>query len=181
MHASICDQLHDIVQNAIEAGSSDIAVDWLEYEKTLDIAVADNGCGMTEEVREKALDPFFTDGRKHKHRRVGLGLAFLKQMVEETGGHWELQTARGQGTRIHFCVDRQHVDLPPVGDIVRAIADILSFPGEHDMRVRRQTVLGEYTVRRTELQDALGELQTATSLVMMRDYIASQEEALQKG
>ncbi len=181
MHASVCDQLHDLVQNAIEAGASCVRVMWRDTGRWLEICIADDGCGMTAEMRERVADPFCTDGRKHPGRRVGLGLAFLRQMVLETGGSWNLESEPNMGTTVSFRLDQTHWDVPPAGDVVSAIAGLMAFEGEYDLVLTRATSRGRYEVRRADLREALGELETATSLGMLRDYIASQEEALQKG
>ena len=38
---------------------------------------------MTDEELKKAVDPFYTDGLKHKKRKVGLGLPFMIQAVQQ--------------------------------------------------------------------------------------------------
>jgi len=181
MHASICDQLLDLVQNALEAGSTEITVVWRQAGHWQELSVADNGCGMTPETQLKALDPFYTDGRKHKHRRVGLGLAFLRQMAEQTGGDWGLTSEVGQGTEVRFRLERAHPDVPPAGDVAGAVGALMMFPGDYELRFIRETEQGEYTLTRSALREALGDLETSASLTLMQDYIASQEEAVQKG
>ncbi|MFU8780713.1 MAG: ATP-binding protein [Kiritimatiellia bacterium] len=181
MHASIGDQLHDLVQNSLEAGSTYIDLRWCDTGCDLAIEVSDNGCGMTAEMQARVADPFFTDGRKHQNRNIGLGLAFLRQMVVETGGVWALVSEPGRGTHVSFRLDKTHWDVPPVGDVAGVITGLMAFEGDYELVVIRETKLRTYEVSRTALREALGELETATSLAMMRDYIASQEEALQKG
>ncbi|MDC7247604.1 MAG: sensor histidine kinase, partial [Sphaerochaetaceae bacterium] len=79
MHASLCDFLTDIVQNSIEAGSHLISIQIYQDEHAMTFKVTDDGRGMSEEQLRKALDPFYSDGVKHEHRKVGLGLPFLQQ------------------------------------------------------------------------------------------------------
>lgn len=60
------------------------------------ITVSDEGVGMTEAVRERALEPFFTawpqgDGN-------GLGLAIVARVVRSHGGSLDLRSAPGDGT-----------------------------------------------------------------------------------
>lgn len=178
MHASLCDQLADLVQNALEAGATRVTLRVAETAGRLDVAVGDNGCGMSESVQARALDPFFSDGLKHPHRRMGLGLAFLRQMVEATGGGLELRSAVGTGTDVRFWLDARHVDMPPMGDWGATLTGMMAFPGDYELEIERRLGDQGYRIRRRELIEVLGELATATSLAMARDYVASQEEAL---
>ncbi|MFO0967483.1 MAG: ATP-binding protein [Gemmataceae bacterium] len=60
------------------------------------LTVADTGSGMSDEVRARLFEPFFST----KERGVGLGLAVVQQIVEELGGRVAVQTEPGKGTRI---------------------------------------------------------------------------------
>jgi len=64
------------------------------------IEVADSGMGMTPEVQARIFDPFFTT--KAPGKGTGLGLSSLKASVEEGGGHLEVESAPGQGTRFRI-------------------------------------------------------------------------------
>ncbi|NTW36734.1 MAG: hybrid sensor histidine kinase/response regulator, partial [Syntrophobacteraceae bacterium] len=67
--------------------------------------VADNGCGLDEETREKIFRAFFsTKGTKG----TGLGLMITKKIVNEHGGKIEIDSRKGEGTT--FTV--QLPDLP---------------------------------------------------------------------
>ena len=60
------------------------------------ISVTDTGCGMTDHERERMFDPFFSTGKTG----TGLGLAVSHQIVEQHGGHLEVNTAPGEGTTV---------------------------------------------------------------------------------
>jgi PAS domain S-box-containing protein len=65
-------------------------------QQCLHIAVEDHGCGMTQEVLEKAFDPFFTT----KFTGRGLGLPAVRGIVRSYSGRLGLKTAPGEGTRV---------------------------------------------------------------------------------
>ncbi|TAG95795.1 MAG: response regulator [Oscillatoriales cyanobacterium] len=61
------------------------------------ILIADNGCGMSEKVRDKIFDPFFTT--KPVGSGIGLGLAICHNIVvEKHQGQIGCTSAPGQGT-----------------------------------------------------------------------------------
>jgi hypothetical protein len=102
----------DIAENAVAAGATRvrIAVNENERRDVLTLRVTDNGRGMPPEEQARALDPFFTTGRK----RTGLGLPLLAQTVEHCGGRLILVSAPGGGTQVIARLAYSHVDRPPL-------------------------------------------------------------------
>jgi PAS domain S-box-containing protein len=71
----------------------------------VEIAVSDNGCGMSEDLRRQAFNPFFTTRRSEG--RVGLGLHIVHNIVvNRLGGRINLESEPGEGTRIRMIVPR---------------------------------------------------------------------------
>ncbi len=63
----------------------------------VEIRIADNGLGMTEEVKQRIFDPFFTT--KPVGRGTGLGLSISYQIVvKKHNGFLECISAPGEGT-----------------------------------------------------------------------------------
>ena len=62
------------------------------------LAVEDEGPGMSEETRRRALEPFFTT----KPSGTGLGLAQVYGFMQQIGGDLEIDSAPGKGTRVHL-------------------------------------------------------------------------------
>jgi len=59
------------------------------------IRVRDNGTGMTENVRQRCLEPFFSTKGE---RGTGLGLSMVYGIIERHRGKLEIESAPGQGT-----------------------------------------------------------------------------------
>jgi two-component system sensor histidine kinase HydH len=60
------------------------------------LTVEDRGHGMDEEVRRRAMEPFFTT----KAKGTGLGLPICRKIVETHGGSIAVRSAVGQGTEV---------------------------------------------------------------------------------
>jgi len=180
MHATLCDLMTDIVQNAVEANATRIDLMIREDTEWIQFEVRDNGKGMNSETQAKATDPFYSDGQKHAHRRVGLGLPFLFQTAEAAEGRASIDSEVGRGTVIHFCAKTQHVDLPPIGDLSGSSAMMLTLLPKGEVQIKRSLNGNSYTLTRSELDEALGGLDSAGNLSLLKQFIASQEEDLRK-
>ncbi len=179
MHACLADLASELGQNAWESGASRIFLRVREAGERVEIECRDNGCGMDAATAGRVFDPRFSDARKHPDRRFGLGLPFVKQTAEATGGDARLETRPGNGCAVIAVFGRRHVDLPPLGDLPAAFAGLMAFEGEYELTIERERDGRSYRVRRSELRAALGELRSAPALSMAKDWLASHEEAAQ--
>ncbi len=77
------------------------------------LTIADEGAGMSEEVRRRATEPFFTT--KGQDRGTGLGLAMVHGFVQQSLGRLELESAPGDGTQVRmlFPVATEESQRPP--------------------------------------------------------------------
>jgi len=76
-----------VLSVAVRRGGDDSAA-------TIEIAVSDTGRGMTPEDIRTAFEPYFST----KDTGLGLGLALTRKIVEDHGGHIQLESEPGRGT-----------------------------------------------------------------------------------
>lgn len=91
--------LHNLIANSLEAmprGGLLALRCWEEGGRCL-LSVRDTGLGMTEDVRRRVFEPFFSHG---KREGTGLGMAIVGKIVEEHGGLIRIESAPGQGTTV---------------------------------------------------------------------------------
>ena len=178
MHATLCDLITDLVQNSIEAAASEITLNIEETKTNLNVVIADNGNGMSAETLEKAKDPFYSDGKKHLYRKVGLGLPFLFQTSEMTRGTTTVESKEDVGTTVTFNLDATNVDLPMFGNFTTAAITLMTYGFEGNLTIERCVNGKGYSVSKLELQEALGELNDLESLTLLRKFIETNEEEI---
>jgi PAS domain S-box-containing protein len=75
------------------------------------LSVADTGVGMTAEVLERAVEPFFTT--KNLGHGTGLGLSMVYGFVKQSGGHVKIESAPNRGTRVRVYLPRTEAVAQP--------------------------------------------------------------------
>jgi two-component system, NtrC family, nitrogen regulation sensor histidine kinase NtrY len=93
---------NNLLKNAIEAKPPDqmgiIDISYLITNKNILLSLKDNGNGIPENMREKIFEPNFTT----KSSGTGLGLAFVKNSIENAGGKVWFETMQGVGTTFYL-------------------------------------------------------------------------------
>ncbi|WP_419710304.1 ATP-binding protein [Pseudomonas sp. NFX224] len=80
------------------AGKGIVAGDYVR------VCVADTGVGMPAQVLAQAFEPFFTT--KPDGQGTGLGLSMVFGFVKQSGGHIEMSSVVGEGTRVQLYFPR---------------------------------------------------------------------------
>jgi two-component system, cell cycle sensor histidine kinase and response regulator CckA len=83
--------------------------------------LTDNGSGMTDEVKARLFEPFFTTRTSGQHS--GLGLATSYGIVRQSGGHIAVESKLGAGTTIRIYLPR--VPAPPAPGYKRRTSEKL--------------------------------------------------------
>lgn len=107
--------------------------------------VRDTGTGMSDEVRERAFEPFYTT--KPLGAGTGLGLATVRRIIRDHGGTVWLESAPGQGTTVH-CLLRLGAEAQDSLDAIAA--DLPRGRRERILLVDDERGLTEVTKRRLE-------------------------------
>ncbi|MES2061501.1 MAG: ATP-binding protein [Bacteroidota bacterium] len=93
---------NNLLKNAIEAAPQDtgclIDINYLITTKNILLTIKDNGNGIPESMREKIFEPNFTT----KSSGTGLGLAFVKNSIENANGKIWFETTMDIGTTFYL-------------------------------------------------------------------------------
>jgi len=73
------------------------------------LCVTDTGVGMSEEVRMRAIEPFFTT--KPVGQGTGLGLSQVYAVARESGGSFEIESEVNRGTTVRLALPLAPVEL----------------------------------------------------------------------
>lgn len=144
----------DIAQNSLRAEASlvEITVDEDLRNDRLVIEISDNGCGMTPEEVEKALDPFYTT---KKVRRFGLGLPMLKQAALQCDGDFKIESEPGKGTSLKVMFRHSHIDRQPLGDVAGALIALILEKPETDIQFTYRLNECEYVMDTRQMRGVL--------------------------
>ncbi|PSQ80630.1 MAG: hypothetical protein BRD41_04665 [Bacteroidetes bacterium QS_1_63_11] len=103
--------VEELVRNAVdfsEAGDR-ARVEVTGHPKHVTITVEDTGIGMREKRLEKLFRPFeqASVGQDRTHEGAGLGLTVVYHLVRLMDGSIEVESERGEGTRITVQIPRR--------------------------------------------------------------------------
>ncbi len=97
------------------------------------ISVQDTGPGMTPELAERALNPFFTSKEKNAH--MGLGLSVVYGFTNQSGGYIEITGGENRGATVDLYFQRgEEITTAPVEDDAQDGASVESEAGAADKR-----------------------------------------------
>ena len=105
-----CSVINHLIQNAQEATSNDgwVKIKASYFDERLNIAITDNGCGMSQDFIEKRLfKPFDTT---KGNAGMGIGVFEAKQYIESIGGRIQVTSFENKGTTFHLTIPNKKTD-----------------------------------------------------------------------
>lgn len=147
----------DIVHNSIRAKAAIISISITENPVSDEylIEISDNGTGIPPEMLPHVADPFTTS---RKTRKVGMGLALLKQNAEQTGGSLTIESEPGIGTTVFCHFSHKNIDRPPIGDISGVLIQLITAFSHIQFIYSHNTSNGAYIFDTHQVKEALGEV-----------------------
>ncbi|GEM_PF-721311 len=169
----------NLILNAVDALEADgtISLRTRSVNGMIEVQIEDTGIGMSEEIRETCLTPFFTTKGE---AGTGMGLCMIAEVVEGAQGTMHIDSAPAEGTRITLTFPASPVvveneEVVSTDDIsaVRALKLILV-----DDDVRNLATLGEIlktfghtVVSVTSAAEALQEIEQGTFDLLISDHV----------
>ena len=146
----------DIAQNSIAADATLVEIDVEEDDvfDSLIIRIKDNGKGMSKELLDIVEDPFITT---RTTRAIGLGISFLKEAAEISGGSIDLRSQLGQGTTVTARFVKSHIDRQPLGSLTDTVITLVTLNPDIDFNLRYIVNNNEFIFTTQEVRALVGD------------------------
>ena len=107
----ITQAVKNLVNNAIKYSPerTTVTVSTALEAEAVRVCVEDRGFGIPAEAKERVWDKFYRvvrEGQEKDEESTGLGLSFVREVVEQHGGRVELDSEEGRGSRFSFTLPR---------------------------------------------------------------------------
>jgi anti-sigma regulatory factor (Ser/Thr protein kinase) len=152
----------DIAENSIAAGARRVEIRLKESQRDdrLSIEIIDDGRGMSEDMVQKAADPFVTT---RTTRRVGLGLSLFEQAAKSAGGEFKIASSPGAGTKVTGVFQYSHVDRQPLGDMNATLLALIVGNPQVEFTYLHQTDNSQVAFSTEEIKAQLGDIPIGSS------------------
>ncbi len=105
----------NLVDNAIKytPEGSEIVIETEKHKDKVKVSVADNGLGISDEIKGKVFDMFFSGANNiaDSRRSIGLGLSLCKSVIAAHGGEIFVSDNKPQGAVFTFTLPAREVNM----------------------------------------------------------------------
>lgn len=107
----ITQAVKNLVSNAIKYSPerTTVTVSTSLEAEAVRVSVEDRGYGIPTEARDRVWEKFYRvvrEGQEKDDESTGLGLSFVREVVEQHGGQVDLETEEGRGSKFSFTLPR---------------------------------------------------------------------------
>ena len=107
----ITQAVKNLVNNAIKYSPerTTVTVSTALEAESVRVCVEDRGFGIPAESKERVWDKFYRvvrEGQEKDEESTGLGLSFVREVVEQHGGRVDLDSEEGRGSKFSFTLPR---------------------------------------------------------------------------
>ncbi len=107
----ITQAVKNLVNNAIKYSPerTTVTVSTALEAEAVRVCVEDRGFGIPAEAKERVWDKFYRvvrEGQEKDEESTGLGLSFVREVIEQHGGRVNLDSEEGRGSRFSFTLPR---------------------------------------------------------------------------
>ena len=100
--------INNLIDNAVKysAEAPSISIETKAVDSTFIILVSDKGIGMQKDVLTQVFEPFYRvpTGNVHNVKGFGLGLSYVKKIVEAHGGNVQVKSQLGKGSTFEITI-----------------------------------------------------------------------------
>ncbi len=100
--------INNLIDNAVKysAEAPEISIETKAIDSTFIILVSDKGIGMQKDVLTQVFEPFYRvpTGNVHNVKGFGLGLSYVKKIVEAHGGNVQVKSQLGKGSTFEITI-----------------------------------------------------------------------------
>ena len=107
----ITQAVKNLVNNAIRYSPerTTVTISTALEAESVRVCVEDRGFGIPAEAKERVWDKFYRvvrEGQEKDEESTGLGLSFVREVVEQHGGRVDLDSEEGRGSKFSFTLPR---------------------------------------------------------------------------